>query len=35
MKARAAFRDVARTLRLEIGEVDRTHEAHPGGPGGA
>jgi DNA polymerase-3 subunit alpha len=33
MKARAAFRDVARTLRLEIGEVDRTTKLIPAGPG--
>jgi DNA polymerase III subunit alpha len=32
MKARAAFRDVARTLRLEIGEVDRTTKLIPAGP---
>ena len=34
MKARAAFRDVARTLRLENGEVDRTTKLIPAGPGG-
>jgi DNA polymerase III subunit alpha len=33
MKARAAFRDVARTLRMEIGEVDRTTKLIPAGPG--
>ncbi len=33
MKARAAFRDVARTLRLEIGEVDRATKFIPAGPG--
>ena len=32
LKARAAFRDVARTLRLEIGEVDRTTKLIPAGP---
>jgi DNA polymerase-3 subunit alpha len=32
MKARAAFRDVARTLRLEIGEVDRATKLIPAGP---
>ncbi len=33
MKARAAFRDVARTLRLEISEVDRATKFIPAGPG--
>src|SRR5437762_6866204 len=33
MKARAAFRDVARTLRLEMGEVDRFTKMIPAGPG--
>ena len=33
MKARAAFRDVARTLRMDIGEVDRTTKLIPAGPG--
>ncbi|HEX9610763.1 MAG TPA: DNA polymerase III subunit alpha [Gemmatimonadales bacterium] len=33
MKARAAFRDVARTLRVEMGEVDRLTKAIPSGPG--
>ncbi len=32
MKARAAFRDVARTLRMDIGEVDRTTKMIPAGP---
>jgi DNA polymerase-3 subunit alpha len=32
MKARAAFRDVARTLRVEMGEVDRLTKAIPSGP---
>jgi len=32
MKARAAFRDVARTLRMDIGEVDRTTKLIPAGP---
>src|SRR5574341_637157 len=32
LKARAAFRDVARTLRMEIGEVDRTTKLIPAGP---
>jgi len=32
LKARAAFRDVARTLRLEIGEVDRATKLIPAGP---
>jgi DNA polymerase-3 subunit alpha len=32
LKARAAFRDVARTLRLEIGEVDRLTKLIPAGP---
>jgi DNA polymerase-3 subunit alpha len=35
MKARAAFRDVARTLRLEIGEVDRATKLIPAGPAAA
>jgi DNA polymerase-3 subunit alpha len=35
LKARAAFRDVARTLRLEIGEVDRTTKLIPAGPAAA
>src|SRR5690349_16871048 len=33
LKARAAFRDVARTLRVEPGEVDRFTKLIPGGPG--
>src|SRR2546430_3077861 len=33
MKARAAFRDVARTLRLERGAVDRLSKLPPSGPG--
>src|SRR5213595_3848495 len=33
MKARAAFRDVARTLRLEMGDVDRLSKMIPAGPG--
>jgi len=33
LKARAAFRDVARTLRLEIGDVDRLTKSIPAGPG--
>ena len=33
MKARAAFRDVARTLRMDIGDVDRTTKLIPAGPG--
>jgi DNA polymerase III subunit alpha len=33
MKARAAFRDVARTLRLEVGDVDRLSKLIPSGPG--
>src|SRR5438309_4829231 len=33
MKARAAFRDVARTLRVEPGEVDRFTKMIPAGPG--
>src|SRR5881628_3440995 len=33
MKARAAFRDVARTLRLEMGDVDRLSKMIPSGPG--
>jgi len=33
MKARAAFRDVARTLRLEMGDVDRLSKLIPSGPG--
>jgi len=32
MKARAAFRDVARTLRVEMGEVDRLTKLIPSGP---
>src|SRR5690242_18241388 len=32
LKARAAFRDVARTLRMDIGEVDRTTKLIPAGP---
>jgi len=32
LKARAAFRDVARTLRVEIGEVDRLTKLIPAGP---
>ncbi|HTR20063.1 MAG TPA: DNA polymerase III subunit alpha [Gemmatimonadales bacterium] len=32
LKARAAFRDVARTLRMEIGEVDRATKLIPAGP---
>ncbi|HXF94641.1 MAG TPA: DNA polymerase III subunit alpha [Gemmatimonadales bacterium] len=32
LKARAAFRDVARTLRVEMGEVDRLTKAIPSGP---
>src|SRR5207302_553744 len=32
MKARAAFRDVARTLRLEMGDVDRLSKLIPSGP---
>src|SRR6266705_3224864 len=32
MKARAAFRDVARTLRLEVGDVDRLTKTIPSGP---
>jgi DNA polymerase III subunit alpha len=32
MKARAAFRDVARTLRIEMGEVDRLTKCIPSGP---
>ena len=32
MKARAAFRDVARTLRMEIAEVDRATKLIPAGP---
>lgn len=32
LKARAAFRDVARTLRLELGEVDRLTKLIPAGP---
>ena len=35
LKARAAFRDVARTLRMEIGEVDRTTKLIPAGPAAA
>src|SRR5213594_3291839 len=34
LKARAAFRDVARTLRVEPGEVDRFTKLIPAGPGG-
>ena len=33
LKARAAFRDVARTLRVEPGEVDRFTKFIPAGPG--
>ena len=33
LKARAAFRDVARTLRIEQGEVDRFTKMIPAGPG--
>lgn len=33
LKARAAFRDVARTLRIEQGEVDRVTKLIPAGPG--
>ncbi len=33
LKARAAFRDVARTLRVEPGEVDRFTKLIPAGPG--
>jgi DNA polymerase-3 subunit alpha len=33
LKARAAFRDVARTLRLEMGDVDRLTKMIPSGPG--
>src|SRR5216683_2170455 len=33
LKARAAFRDVARTLRVEPGEVDRLTKLIPSGPG--
>src|SRR2546421_12309361 len=33
LKARAAFRDVARTLRVEPGEVDRFTKRPPAGPG--
>ena len=33
LKARAAFRDVARTLRLELGDVDRLTKLIPAGPG--
>src|SRR5436189_1030878 len=33
LKARAAFRDVARTLRVEPGEVDRFTKMIPAGPG--
>ncbi len=33
LKARAAFRDVARTLRIEPGEVDRFTKLIPAGPG--
>jgi DNA polymerase-3 subunit alpha len=32
LKARAAFRDVARTLRIEAGEVDRCTKLIPAGP---
>jgi DNA polymerase-3 subunit alpha len=32
LKARAAFRDVARTLRVELGEVDRLTKLIPAGP---
>src|SRR5207302_335384 len=32
-QARAAFRDVARTLRLEMGDVDRLSKLIPSGPG--
>src|SRR5437667_11481161 len=32
LKARAAFRDVARTLRLEVGDVDRLTKTIPSGP---
>src|SRR6266699_3309303 len=32
LKARAAFRDVARTLRLEVGDVDRITKTIPSGP---
>src|SRR6266581_6283346 len=33
LKARAAFRDVARTLRVEMGDVDRITKLIPSGPG--
>src|SRR6266566_2601771 len=33
LKARAAFRDVARTLRIEPGDVDRFTKMIPAGPG--
>ena len=33
LKARAAFRDVARTLRVEMGDVDRLTKLIPSGPG--
>ncbi|MGH8721779.1 MAG: DNA polymerase III subunit alpha, partial [Burkholderiales bacterium] len=32
LKARAAFRDVARTLRVEMGDVDRLTKVIPSGP---
>ncbi len=35
LKARAAFRDVARTLRVEPGEVDRFTKLIPAGPWGS
>ncbi|MGH9260437.1 MAG: DNA polymerase III subunit alpha, partial [Acidimicrobiales bacterium] len=35
LKARAAFRDVARTLRVEMGEVDRLTKLIPSGPAAA
>ncbi|MGH7698998.1 MAG: DNA polymerase III subunit alpha, partial [Gemmatimonadales bacterium] len=35
LKARAAFRDVARTLRVEMGEVDRLTKVIPSGPAAA
>jgi DNA polymerase-3 subunit alpha len=33
LKARAAFRDVARTLRVEMGDVERLTKLIPSGPG--
>jgi len=32
LKARAAFRDVARTLRVEMGDVERLTKLIPSGP---